>query len=334
VFVLQEAEEEARKIIGQCDEETFLKWCSDVVLLISAKMDTEAFKGTLDICTSGGCDCGSSKQCHRGNKCGKRCVTLPREVETVIAANIGGRPSLGFGQLFNFHLNGPGDCRQTCEWSWVDDGANHCTYKDLLTPAKLVAYLQTEEDNGKKLIVFGYDVHGNVLRRQVGGVWLDGYQVPTIFGYAIPDVDAPLIARITGVTKELSAGSMRLATIDSSGLTGVNLAVYEPDETVPQYRRIILNRTCDWVRIAYLKSSKRFRSVFDHVPLHSRLAFLLGMQARKQYKALQLADAHAFEADAARLELEVQMKFEPPVLFPVQVDDRNNLRDKSDYQIV
>lgn len=332
MFLLTDAAEEARKIIGQCDEAKFLAWSSDVVLMISSKLDLEPFKGTLDICTAG-CSCSSGDSCNRAACCGKKCVTLPREVETVLAVNVGGQPTLGFGQNFNFHLNGPGDCRNSCEWSWVDAGANHFTYRDLITPAKLVAYLQTPEDNGKKLIVYGYDSAGNVLRRQVGGVWQNGYQVPTIFGVAIPDDTAPTIARITGITKDLSVGSMRLATTDSSGLTGVNLAVYEPDETVPQYRRIILNRGCNWVRVSYLKSSKKFSSIYDHVPLHSRMAFLLGMQARKHYASLQIAEAHAYEADATRLELEAQQKLEAPLYFPLQVVDRNNLRSKDDYDI-
>ena len=333
MFLLADAAEEARRIIGQCDEEKFLKWSSDVVLMISAKLDLEPFKGWLDICTSG-CHCkSSSTSCSRGACCGKRCVTLPREVETVIAVNIAGQPALGFGQNFQFHLNGPGNCRNSCEWSWTDDGANHFTYKDLITPAKLVAYLQTPEDNGKKLIVYGFDLNGNVLRRQVGGIWQDGYQVPTIYGVAVPDDVAPTISRITGVTKDITVGSVRLATIDSSGGTGVNLAVYEPNERVPQYRRITLNRSCDWVRVAYLKSSKQFTSIDNHVPLHSRLAFLVGMQARKFYSTLNSPEAHAYEADAARLELECQMKLEAPLYFPIQVIDRNNVRSKDDYDI-
>ncbi len=334
MFTIQEVIKQGKDIIGKCSDELFLQWATDVVQMISSKIDTEPFKGTLDICTRGCSSCHSGKPCDRGLGCGKRCITLPREVGTVLAVNIGGQPTLGYGQLFSFHLNGPGDCRQSCEWAWQDMGANFCTYKDLAVPAKVVCYLQTPEDNGKKLIVYGYDVNGNVLRRTEGAVTLDGYRVPTIFGVAVPDDTAPLIARITGVSKEPSVGSMRLATIDSSGATGVNLAVYEPDETLPQYRRIQLNRSCEWVRIAYLKSNKKFTSLFDHVPMLSELAFLLGIQARKHYATFQLAEAHAYEADAARLELESQMKLEAPLYFPIQVIDRSNPRDKSDYSIV
>jgi len=78
-----------------------------------------------------------------------------------------------------------------------------------------------------------------------------------------------------------------------------------------------------------------FRSRWDHVPLKSRLGFLLGLQARKNYSDLDLAGAHGFEADATRLELEAQQQAEAPTLSPVQVVDRaQNLREKCDYDIV
>lgn len=260
-------------------------------------------------------------------------LSLPREIETPIAVNIGGHPALGLHQLFNFHLNGPGDCKQTCEWSWQDQGDFHATIADITTPSKLVAYLTTKDDNGKSLIVFGYDDAGNVLRRQEGGAWLNGYRVPTIFGVAVPDAGAPTIARITGIFKDESVGAIRLSTIDDSGTTGTTLGIYEPDETLPQYRRIILNRSCNWARVAYMRTSPTFASKYDHIPLRSRVAFLLAVTARKLYSELQWDAAHAAEADAARLELEAQRKLEPPTYFPVQVVDLNNARNKRDYDI-
>lgn len=316
MFRVDDVYDESKKIIGSCNDEQLFRWMGDVVTLIANKAEFEGFKGWIDICT--------------GSSCGM-CVTLPREVETVLAVNIGGKPSLGLDQLFNFHLNGPGDCRHTLEWSWQDQGAWHPVYRDLVTPAKLVAYTQTPEDNGKQLLVYGYDKNGNVLREKVGGEWRDGYQVPTIYGVAVPPVGAPEIARITRVYKDRTAGSIRLSTTDDSGNTGTLLAVYEPDETLPQYRRIRLNKKTSWIRVAYMKTNPVFHSRYDHIPLRSRMGFLLGMQARKHYKDLQIADAHAFEADAARLEMEAQRKVEPATFAPIQIIDMNNPRDKSDY---
>lgn len=315
MFRVADVEEEARKIIGTCDDAKLFRWLGDTVTMIANKGDFEGFKAWIDICTSGD----------------DRCITLPREVETVIAVNIGGRPTLGYGTLFNFHLNGMGDCRRSCDWSWQDQGAWHVTYRDLSEPRRLVAHLQTAEDNGSQLIVYGYDTDGNKLRRQVDGQWLDGYQIPTIYGVAVPDTEAPTIARITGLFKEKTAGSIRLVTEDN-----IVLGVYEPDEEIPQFRRIKINRGASWVRIAYMRKNPVFTSLYDHVPLRSRVGFLLGLQARKYYSNEKLAEAQAYEVNAMRLELEAQNKVEPNnTVSPIQVMDGSGaLNDKHDYDIV
>lgn len=316
MFTVAEIYDEAKRIVGNCDDTRFFRFLGDAVTLIANKGEFEGWRGWLDICTNGGL-----------------CVTLPREVETVLAVNLGGKPTLGFDQLFNFHLNGPGDCRGACDWAWQDQGQWHSTYRDLLTPSKLVAYLQSNADNNSELIVYGYDYQGNRLRRQVNGEWLDGYQVPTVYGYAIPDSIAPTIGRIVGVKKVRTAGSVRLATIDNSGLTGTLLAIYEPDEVLPQYRRIKLFTSCSWVRIAYRKISPTFYTRHDHVPLRSRLAFLLAVRACKYYADADVANAHSYESDAARLEIEAQTASEPVNYMPPQIEDFNNPQDKKDYDI-
>jgi len=317
MFQIEDVWEEAKKISGICDEPKILRWLSDAVTLVANKGDLEGWKGYIDICSTDG----------------GRCITLPREVETVYAVNIGGHPSLGLNQLFNFHLNGPGDCHQSCDWAWQDKGGNHAVYRDLSIPSKIVAYVQRPEDTGKSLIIYGFDEKGNALDTITSEGRTLGYIVPTIYGYALPDDVAPTIARIMAVVKEPTIGTIRLSTIDSSGPTGILLAVYEPDERFPQYRRIQLNRSCTWARIAYRKINPIFTSRFDHVMLKSRIGFLLAMQAVKFYSEKDTANAHAFEADAARLELEAQNATEPPTYMPVQVIDGNNLIDKSDWDI-
>ena len=334
MFTVDSIWEEGKKIIGVCDDDKFFRWVGDAVSLIANKEDLEGLKGYLDICTAG-CHCSENAPiCNNPAGCGRRCVSLPREVLTVIGVNIGGQPILGRSQLFEFHLNGTGSCRTACEWSYDDKGYGWPTYRDLVVPAKLVAYVNTPEDNGVPVIAFGYDRAGNVLRRNENGVWKDGYRVPTIYGLAIPDAGAPEVARITRIMKGRSVAQVRLSTIDDSGTTGVLLGVYEPDETLPQYRRIRLNRSCSWVRIAYLKSLTEFHSRWDHIPMSSRVAFLMALQARKFYSEVQVAQGNQYEANAARLELEAQMRLEPPTFMPPQIIDLNGgLRNKYDYDI-
>jgi len=318
MFQVQDIWEEATKIVGFCDEPKLLKWLSDAVTLSANKADLEGWKGYLDICTE---DSGNY-------------LTLPREVGTVLAVNFGGRPTLGLNELFNFHLNGPGDCNQSCSWTWQDLGGNHSTYRDLVVPSKVVAFVQKSADAGKKLIVYGYDINGLPLSTVTSTGQTKGYQVPTIYGYAVTDAGAPTIARITGVMKDLTLGTLRLNTLDDSSTVGSLLAVYEPDETVPQYRRIKLGRAVDWVRIAYRRNNPQFTSVFDRVPLKSRIGFLLAVRAIKFYMEADTANAHSYESDAARLEIEAQQASDPPTFMPIQViDNGNNLIDPQDFDV-
>lgn len=312
---VKEIYDEGKKIAGNCDDVRFYRWVGDALQLIANKLELEGYKGWVDICADN-----------------DRCVTLPREVQTVLSVNIGGHPTLGFDQLFNFHLNGPGDCNQVMRWSWQDQGRWHSTYRDIVTPSKLVVYLETDDDNNKSFLVHGFDEDGHPLWHEVGGVRKKGLLIPTVYGYAIPDADAPKVSRITGIEKEDMVGMCRLSTTDDGGNTGVLLGVYEPDEVLPQYRRIKLGRCSSWVRIAYRKDHPRITSLYDRLPLLSRLAFLLALRACKAYNEQDFAIAHAFEADAARLELEAQQQIEPPTHFPPQAIDYNNIRDKSDYE--
>lgn len=312
---VSEVYDEAKRIVGNCDDVRLYRWMMDAVQLVANAAELEGYKGWVDICT----DC-------------QTCVTLPREVETVLGVNIGGKPTLGLHQLFNFHLNGPGDCGSLCQWTWQDQGKWHSTYRDLIVPAKLVVYTETALDNNKSFVVHGFDDAGHPLWHEVGGEQRRGLLVPTVYGYAIPAADAPLVGRITAIEKEDTLGMVRLSTIDNSGNTGVLLGVYEPDERLPQYRRIKLGKRCNWVRVAYRKSHPRIDSRYDRLPLLSRRAFLLAMRAIKGYDETDFANAHAFEADAKRLEQEAQNAVEAPTYFPLQVMDMNQPRDKSDYE--
>jgi len=333
MFLVDDIYDDAVQIIGESDNRKVFRWLSDAISMTANKADLEGWKGYLDIC-SAGCSCSDTTTCNNPAGCGRRCISLPREVDTVIGVNIGGQPVLGYHQLFEFHLNGPGSCRTVCEWKWQDQGGGHPTYRELVRPSKIVAHLQSVEDNGKKVIVYGYDDAGHVLRRQENGCWIDGYRVPTMYGLAVPDTEAPTIARITGVFKEPTVAEISLATTDSSGSTGTLLTVMEPDETLPQYRRIQLNRSCNWARIAFLRINPKVKSRWDHIPLRSPLALLMALQARRCYKDVtRIAEAHSYEADALRLELEAQQKAEPPVFMPMQVIDMSNPRDKYDYDI-
>jgi hypothetical protein len=294
----------ATEIFGHCDEPILLRQISDAVQLLANKGEIDPLVGFVDICVQG------------------QCVTLPREVETVLAVNIDGHPSLGRDELFSFHLNGPGDFRTPCDYSWTNTGG-FPTYRDIQCPGKLVAFLDNIEDQGKELRVFGFDDENRPLRTKVGETWSDGYLVPTIFNYALPDSTAPYISRITSIRKAVTVGNIRLSTFDNSSTSGTLLGIFEHDETEPRYRRIRLHKPCaGWARICYRRRSEELRSRTDRIYLHSRPALYLAMRAIKSYDQTDIAAGVQFEAQATRLLSERESVLTAPVTNPVQVNDR------------
>ncbi len=307
MLTVDEIWDEAQEIFGHCNEPKLLRWITDAVQLLANKGEIDPLVGYVDLCVSG------------------QCVTLPREVETPLAVNIGGHPALGRDELFSFHLNGPGDFTVGCDYTWFNTGT-FPTYRDLSCPSKVIAFLDNEEDQGKLLRVFGYDEENRPLRTKVGSTWEDGYRVPTIYGYALPDSTAPTISRITAIQKDRTVANVRLSSFDNATGSGTLLGVFEPDETLPQYRRIRVNTEAQWVRMCYRRRSLELISTNDRILLHSRLALLLALRAVKKYAEADLSAALQFEAQATRILSEKESVLTPTTANPIQVEDRTGLK--------
>lgn len=314
-MLVKEIFNEAKKIFGHCDLPILLRWISDSVLLLADKGETDLLVGYLDICVVG------------------NCVTLPREVETILAVNICGHPTISRDALFSFHINGPGDgC--SCGYTWADQG-NHFTYRDIQCPSKLIAFLDSAEDQGKMLRVFGFDNQNRPLQTKIGDRWEEGLRVPMVYGYALPSSSDPYVSRITGIEKDITVANVRLSSFDNAanmaGGSGTLLGVFEPDETFPRYRRIKLGHCGGWVRICYRRKSYELRSLEDRIFLTSRLALLMSMRAVKAYGDGDVQNGNAYEANAARMLTERENSLTGPARMPISVDDRNSVMDKSDY---
>lgn len=305
---------DAEKILGTCDQAKILDRLTEAVDILTTHGEFDPLVGHVDICTDG------------------LFVSLPREVETVLALNINGRPAVGRDSFFTFHYNGPGDCGwQSCDLSWQDLG-NFPTFRDIKCPSKLVAFVDKQEDEGAEVWVYGFDQQGNEVRTQIGSEWKRGYLVPTIYGYALPASDAPTFSRVTGIRKDPTAGVIRISSFDTSTYTGTLLAIMDWDDEESVYRRIKLSRNCgDWVRLKYRKRLFKLRYVTDPIPVRSQAALKMMLRAVKYYDEADIGTAEAYEATAARLESQKQMFTNPPTQSPIQVDDTVAIQDKGDY---
>lgn len=307
MFLVSDILDDAKKIFRGCDEPNLFNKIGDSIELMTSKGEIDPLVGYVDLCVSG------------------QCVTLPREVETVLAINLDGHPTIGRNPLFSFHLNGPGDFITRCK-SYSELG-QFPTYRDMHCPSQLIAFLDSEEDNGSELWVFGYDWENKPLRSLINGVWRDGILIPTVLGYSLPATGAPVVARITAIRKARTVGNVRLSSFENSSSTGTLLGIFEPDEVSPLYRRIKLGQCASWARIHYRKKTYRVYSVHDRILLHSRFALLLAMRAIQAYTDGDIQNALAYEANAVRILTEKEASLEGPNMSPLQVDDHNSIKN-------
>lgn len=312
MFTVGDIYKDAKKIIGSCDDETIFRRITESIELLSNAGDFDPLIGVVDICVQ------------------DQCVTLPRDVENVLAVNISGVPSFGRDRLFNFHLNGPGDdCRASCSWTW-QDGGDSPVYRDLTSPKKLLAFVTNAEDAGKELWAYGIDQAGNWVRTQEAGQWVDGYRVPTVFGFAMPETNAPKFARIFRIRKAVTTGPIRLSSIDNDNVTGTLIGQYQWDETEPLYRRIKLSASARWVRVAFRRRVFKVTSQLDLIPLHVSRSLTTMLRALFAYDNDDITTGLQHEANARRWLEEEQRTRTPPVSFPIQVADRNLIVDRHD----
>lgn len=296
--------EDAEDVFGSCSEALLYRNINDAIELLANKGDWTPLMATLDICSQG------------------QCIALPAEVDTPLGVTIDGIPALPRNELFRFHLNGPGERAGYVGWAWENSGW-HPTMRDLVNPSRVVVVVERSEDNSAELWVFGKDRHGNPIRTETSpGVFVDGYQVPTFHGYAIPDQNAPEFGAITGVRKAVTKGRIRLATINWNPSTGEGLLLgdYLPHETIPGYRRIRLTREADWARVFFRRRTFKVSAQTDFIPLHNRLALVLAMRAVRAYRdRASLGEAMSWEANAVRMLTEREDVIAPPGASPVQV---------------
>lgn len=273
--------------LGKCDEATVFRRLSDAVRLLSNKGVFDPTVAFIDITLNEGV------------------VTLPYEVETVLAVNAGCRPTLLRDQWFQYHLNGVGsELKTDCGYSDILS-QNVPIIRDLEAPVKLIAKPEKASDNNKTVRVFGWDSNGDRIFSTESGVTVDGFLVPLVFGFPAVNSTAPAIARIDRVEKAETNGYVELVAVNPLSTTEelYRLGYYQPREVDPSYRRLRVNAPSGTrhVRLAYKKKTTEILSQLDWINLDNREALLLAVKAVKFREANNFEQARAAETEASRL---------------------------------
>jgi hypothetical protein len=309
MFPVSDISADVKRVLGHCDDATILNRVNAAVEILAAEIDLDTNVAFVDLCV------GTN-----------RCIALPDEVDQVLAVNIGGTPAQGHDRFFDFHLNGPGiDCRETSEFDWVDRGS-YATMFDPASGFSVVAFLDSADDNNEPVRVYGYE-HGTNrwVTSEEGGVTVDGFLVPTVYGTPMANPDAPLLNRITRISKGDTKGFIRLA----SG-TGTQLADMRPYEHESRYRRMRLSRASTWARVLFRRRNFKLRTFSDLVPLNSPRAVVFMCQALKKYDDDLVEAGDSYYARAIELMRKKQHSVNPPTGPSIQIADRNLIADKRD----
>jgi hypothetical protein len=270
------------------------------------------------------------------------CFTWPRQFAAIEAVDICNRPTPIRNQWYEFQTNGTGyqsgatngtSPSPTCSWRFgygsnlIDRGVA-CCFQDILGQGQIKVYCDVAETAGAQILLQGYDNNGNWIRTLGnGGVWVDGEYVTLT--NSTPQTTVNTFSVLTGVQKPVTNGNVRLYQI-TSATTQMALAVYDPDETLPTYRRssvpglsqvpscgtsscgsntnanLCVTRAKSVIVVAKMMHIAVSKAT-DYMVLTSVPAFLDMCQAVKMRRSKLFDDAAKYEATAVE-RLKAQMK--------------------------
>jgi hypothetical protein len=119
------------------------------------------------------------------------------------------------------------------------DRGEYPTLFDICTPGKLIIYSDYTEAAGDQIRIFGLDATGNEIYTVQNGVYAPG----ELIALSIAGVTSVnIFSKITNMQKPQTLGPVRVYEVDPANATNhVMLAILDPDERVPSYRRYFCN---------------------------------------------------------------------------------------------
>ena len=268
------------------------------------------------------------------------CFPLPREMESIIGANVDNEAAYVNPQMFEFMDAGPGEIKS---WSGtgtksLDDAGVHCTMYDLpnieypADPAERISDVEFEA-GGTRIMAFSTSPADCGKTISVAGV--DKFNAPISSDEmtfspmeAVPiiqwtgGVEGSLSARIadlpkstkayrslTAFAKPQTASHVSLYAVDVATEKMWFLAKAHPDDLRPAWRRYkIRNQSCCGSNVlVYGKAAAlRLKRPTDILPIQNRSAVSLMVQALEFEAKQQLDNAVKYEAQAMRVLMEAK----------------------------
>ena len=181
------------------------------------------------------------------------CLVWPRQIATIEAAAVCDRPITIRNRWFEFlgtgvGLRGDGNCNSNSSCGSARGGGTDlldraapttCAFAEIVgVNKKIKVYADVTEAADAEILLQGYDENNQWIRTLVGGAWVDGEYVSIS---TTPVTSTKFFSALTGVQKPITNGTVRLYEYDTTLTTQRAIAIYEPDETRPSYRKQLLS---------------------------------------------------------------------------------------------
>lgn len=248
------------------------------------------------------------------------CITWPRQLATIEGVAVCDGPVQIRNEWFEFIENGPGlikECTSgsciTCGGLMLVDRGYYPTFKDVTgTTKKIRIYPDLTADVGKRILLQGLDENGNQIRTLDGTTYVDGEYVTL----AMPSVTSTkFFSALTGVQKPETNGVIRLYSFNTTNSTQEAIAVYEPDELVPMYRRSFISGLpepsddCDTINVQVIAKHAfiQVKNDTDYLAVPNLAALKEMCMSLKKAEDNLFQEAEMYEGRAIR-ELERQLE--------------------------
>lgn len=200
------------------------------------------------------------------NPNGCRVITLPRGVETLVGVYDGCENRIIQNQWFSFLRSSP----QRGTYAIQDLGDGYCGVVDMpATGATLKLTTSVTEAAGKTMLVTGTDINGNKISETIN--------IPTLAGASASSVNT--YYSVTQVILSVTNGNILVQSVSGSSI--VLFSLYQPGETIPNYRRYAINLIDTVTAVEGICKRRYELLVADNDPceVSSVLAFESGLKA-------------------------------------------------------
>lgn len=177
------------------------------------------------------------------------CISLPRQIAAIESAAVCDHPIPVRNRFFEWletgiGLRSDGSCgSNSCGGNTFIDRGLTCAFSDIIPDSKKIkVYADIAEDTDAEILLQGLDDNGQWILTETtpgSGIWQDGEKVS--INASTPQLSTKFFSSLVSVQKPVTNGNVRLYEYDTALATQRAIAIYEPDETRPSYKKMFLS---------------------------------------------------------------------------------------------